>query len=137
MMLRAHHLICIIGFRELGYSPDFVANMSRIVMQLRSSPGKSIEIVSKPDDICAACPFLREDGCHERGPESEEVAKNRDLAVIERLGLLVGDKITWAEVEARVRSCISPEDLEQICKDCQWLPLGYCVDGLKRLKNLG
>ena len=135
MILRAHHLICILGFRGLGYSTDYVANMSKIVGQLRSSPQTLIQVVSEPDDICAPCPFLREGGCREKGPESEEVVRNRDCAVMERLDVMAGDELTWAEVESRIRSSISPEDLDRICQDCQWLPLGYCTDGLKRLRE--
>jgi len=41
--------------------------------------------------------------------------RNRDLVVIARLGLVVGDKVTWAEVKVRIRSSVSPEDLERIC----------------------
>ncbi|MBE0415527.1 MAG: DUF1284 domain-containing protein [Dehalococcoidia bacterium] len=137
MKLRAHHLICIIGFRGLGYSKEYVDNMTKIVVQLRSSPETLIEIAGKPDDICSPCPFLGDKGCQERGLESEEVVRNRDLAVTGRLNMVVGDRITWAEAEERIRSSISPEDLDKICQDCQWLPLGYCVAGLKRLKNLG
>jgi hypothetical protein len=134
MILRAHHLICILGFRGLGYSPDYVANMSQIVGQLSSSPETLIEIASKPDDICAPCPFLKEWGCHEKGLESEQMVRNRDYAVMEKLNVIAGEKITWAEVEKRIRSSISPEDLDRICQDCQWLPQGYCVAGLERLK---
>lgn len=135
MILRAHHLICILGFRGLGYSKEYVANMSKIVGQLRSSPQTLIEIASRPDDICVPCPFLKEGGCHERGVESEEMVRNRDDAVLEKLNVLAGDMITWAEVENRIRSSISPEDLDRICHDCQWLPQGYCVAGLKRLRD--
>ena len=31
MMLRAHHLICLLSFRGLGYYREHVANMSKIV----------------------------------------------------------------------------------------------------------
>ena len=137
MILRAHHLICILGFRGLGYSKEYVANMSNIVGQLRSCPETLIQVVSKPDDICAPCPFLKQGGCQERGLESEEVVRNRDHAVMEKLNMMAGDKVTWAEVENRIRSSISPEDLDWICHDCQWLPLGYCAEGLKRLRDIG
>jgi len=133
MKLRAHHLLCVLGFRGLGYSKEYVDNITRIVGQLR--PSASIEICAKPDDICAPCPFLKHGGCQERGPESEEMVRNRDLAVMGKLNMIAGDKITWAEVENRVRSSISPEDLDWICHDCQWLPQGYCADGLKRLRG--
>jgi hypothetical protein len=135
MMLRAHHLICILGFRGLGYSKEYVDNMTKIVALLRSSPDTLIEIVSKPDDICARCPFLGKKGCQQKGPESEEVVRNRDLTVMERLNLVAGEIITWAKAEKGIRSSISPEDLVSICQDCQWLPQGYCVAALKRLRD--
>lgn len=135
MKLRAHHLICILGFKGLGYSQEYVDNMTKIVGQLRSSPESLVEIASKPDDICAPCPFLGEKGCQERGPESEELVRNRDLAVMERLNIVAGDKIAWAEVKERIRSSISPEDLADICQDCQWLAQGYCVEGLRGLRD--
>jgi len=133
MKLRAHHLICILGFRGLGYSKEYVDNMTRIVEQLQ--PSTLIEVSSKPDDICTPCPFLGDRGCQERGPKSEEVVKNRDLAVMKRLNIIAGDKITWAEVLERIRRSIGPQDLIHICQDCQWLAQGYCMEGLARLRD--
>ena len=133
MKLRGHHLICILGYRGLGYSQEYVDNMTRIVEQLR--PSTLLWICSEPDDICAPCPFLGEKGCQERGPGSEEVVRNRDLAVMERLGIAAGDSIPWGEVKERIRRCISPEDLVDICQDCQWLPQGYCEEGLHKLRG--
>ena len=133
MKLRAHHLVCILGFRGLGYSKEYVDNMTKIVEQLR--PSTLIQIASEPDDICAPCPFLGETGCRERGPESEAVVSNRDLAVMERLGIVAGDRMTWADVKEGIRCSIRPEDLVDICQDCQWLPQGYCEEGLRRLRG--
>ena len=135
MMLRAHHLICLLGFRGLGYSPEFLQDMIKIVFKLLSCPETLIEVISEPDDICTPCPFLKDGGCHEEGPQSEEIIKKRDRAVMMRLGLVSGDKVTWSAVEQRIRSSISRRDLEQICQDCQWLPLGYCEAGLERLRE--
>jgi hypothetical protein len=135
MILRAHHLLCTLGFRGLGYSKEYVDNMSRIVDQMRSSPEGLIEIVAEPDDICTPCPFLEEKGCQEKGPESEELVRRRDHTVMGMLNVVAGERITWAELKKRIRSSISPEDLEEICRDCQWLPQGYCMEGLKKLRD--
>jgi len=56
--------------------------------------------------------------------------RTRDLVAIARLGLVVGDKVTWAAVKAWIRSSPSPQDLEWICQKCPWLPQGYCDEGL-------
>ena len=34
---------------------------------------------------------------------------------MEKLNVIVGDKITWAKVEKRINSSTNPEDLERIC----------------------
>jgi hypothetical protein len=41
---------------------------------------------------------------------------------MEKLNVVAGDEISWAEVEKRIRSSPSPQDLERICQECQWLP---------------
>ena len=131
MRLRAHHLLCLLGYRGLGYSPEFVANMDGIAERLRSSPETLIEIVCQPDDICSCCPFFGEKGCEYEGPSSEKNRRGQDKAVIERLNIKAGDKLNWLEVRGMIRRAISLQDLEKICQDCQWLPLGYCVEGLR------
>lgn len=135
MKLRAHHLICLLGFRGLGYSPEFVENMAGIADQLRSFPQTVIEIVRQPDDICSPCPFLGKKGCQDKGPNSERKRRNRDEAVMDRLNVKTGDKLSWFEMRERMRSSINPEDLDAICQDCEWLPQGYCVEGLKELRS--
>ena len=136
MILRAHHLICILGFRGMGYSDEFAANMASIVEQLQTSPLTTVEIARVPDDICVPCPFLKDNACHHRGPQSEEAVMHRDLAVMARLGLASGDKLPWAGVIERVKNRLKVEDLDHICLDCEWLPLGYCVEGVKALQDV-
>lgn len=133
MKLRAHHLLCIFGFQGLGYSQEFVDNMTKIVEQLH--PSALIQVFSKPDDICTFCPFLGEKGCQKKGPESESVVRNQDLTVMEKLNIVAGDKITWAEVKERVCHLIAPGGLMDICGDCPWLPQGYCTEGLVKARQ--
>lgn len=135
MILRAHHLLCIFGFKGFGYSEEFGAKMARIAGQLRFSPHIVVKVVYKPDEICASCPFLKDGGCRQKGAQSEEDVRRRDYAVIDKLGLATGDRLPWADIAARVKSMVRPEDLDAICGDCQWLPLGYCAEGLKSLKG--
>ena len=57
MKLRAHNLLCIQGFVGKGYSPEFVANMKRIVGGLLGRT--EVTVVEEPDGLCSACPNLR------------------------------------------------------------------------------
>lgn len=52
---------------------------------------------------------------------------------MEKLNVVAGDEISWAEVEKRIRSSISPEDLERICQECHWLPQGYYKEWLEMI----
>jgi hypothetical protein len=135
MILRAHHLLCVLGFRGEGYSGEFAARMARIVGQLRSSPHTVVKVVGKPDEICVNCPFLKDDGCQQKGEQSEEDVRRRDQAVMDKLGLAAGDRLPWDDIAARIKSKVRPEDLDAICGDCQWLSLGYCAEGIRSLKD--
>jgi hypothetical protein len=137
VILRAHHLLCILGFRGLGYSAEFTSNMSRIVERLRAHPHTLIEVVTAADDICSPCPFLDDGRCRQKGAQSEEAVRHRDLAVMARLGLATADKTTWSGIEERLRLRMKPQDLNEICGDCQWLSLGYCAEGLEQLGDRG
>jgi len=135
VVLRGHHLLCLLGFRGLGYSQEYTSNMWRIAKLLRSAPYMSVEVRDYPDDICQPCPFFAAGGCAEQGPESEERARERDRAVLRRLGLRCGEPITWAELLSRVKASISSADLPQICKGCRWLPYAYCQEGVEALDD--
>ena len=65
MKLRGHNLLCIQGFVGKGYSPEFVANMTRVVEALGDAA--PVTVIDAPDDLCTACPHLRASGCSLRG----------------------------------------------------------------------
>jgi hypothetical protein len=56
---RPHHFLCTLEFEGKGYSLDFAANMSAIVVdRLRAKNGDkaAIEVTASFDDIRAPCP---------------------------------------------------------------------------------
>ena len=57
--LRAHHILCIQGFRGKGYSEDFVSNMKEIIKHIESNKDMQIKIMNSPDYICLSCPNNR------------------------------------------------------------------------------
>lgn len=129
MRIRAHNLLCIQGYVGKGYSPEFVANMTRVVESL----GDTVEVtvVDRPDVLCDACPNLEAGGCalHGEGSERGIVAQDRD--VMHRLGINPGAKHAWSDIMKRIRSNIRPDDLDSICGSCPWLPLGHCKEALR------
>jgi len=132
--LRAHHLLCALGFRGLGYSPEFVANMTRVVRALRRRPGRLVRLADTPDAICRACPNLRGGRCRPATGGRSRVP-TRDRKVLRRLGLKPGARLTARAAYALIRARITPEDLRRdLCAECRWVALGYCEEGLAVLR---
>ena len=129
MRIRAHNLLCIQGYVGKGYSPEFVANMTRVVESLGDD--LEVTVVDRPDVLCDACPNLEAGGCalHGEGSERGIVAQDRD--VMHRLGINPGAKHAWSDIMKRIRSNIRPDDLDSICGSCPWLPLGHCKEALR------
>ena len=131
--IRAHHFLCILGFRGLGYSQEFIVRMGKVVEELSSNSTLPITFIAECDIICASCPHNKENKCLKRA-DSEWKVKNHDLEVLRRLGFEVGAQMSAGEAWARIKARISVRDISEICRDCEWLELGYCAEGLERLE---
>jgi len=134
LKIRSHHLLCILGFRGLGYSEEFVSNMEEVVGALRSDPSLPITLVVGCDAICASCPHNKEGKCLKRA-NSEVDVPILDLELLKRLGLEAGSQMLAGEAWEEVKKRLAPKDLTEICGDCEWLALGYCAQGLERLRT--
>lgn len=127
--IRAHHLLCTLGFRGLGYSPACAANMAAVLRALDASPDVPVVVTDAPDDICAG--FPADQPCHCLGPE----VLARDRRVIVAIGVAAGAALPWGELRRRIARAFAPGDLTALCATCPWLPLGYCGEGLSRLRT--
>lgn len=135
--LRAHTLLCLQGFRGEGYSPSFIDNLARIHSDLAKDPNQWVEVVDAPDTVCGACPHLASSGCSLNGNEFEESMKAQDRHVLSLLGLTAGIRVQWSNILDRIRTSLRGDSLASICGQCRWLPLGYCRDGIDRLRAAG
>ena len=129
--LRGHHLLCLHGFRGLGYSPEFTANMHAIHSRLIENGCEEITVTDSPDDICAACPNLFEGGCGSSGPEREQYIREKDIKVLRGLKLSPGDKMQAKVLFLKTADEFS-EKLDKICLPCRWFESGWCTEGLRK-----
>ncbi|WP_238392394.1 DUF1284 domain-containing protein [Paenibacillus antri] len=125
--LRGHHLLCLLGFRGMGYSPAFAANMADVYERLRREPRTEIEIVQGPDDLCACYPEDKPYHCDAAS------VRERDDDVLRRLGYKRGDKAEWRDILASVKLHMQEEDIPRMCATCRWLPYGVCQEGVARI----
>jgi hypothetical protein len=129
--LRGHHLLCLLGYRGMGYSEAYAANMSQIYERLRTEPETEIELVEGPDDLCVCFPA---DQVYHCGNESVFL---KDAFVLDRLGLRSGEAHPWGELLQRITERVKPEHIPSWCATCQWLKYGVCEEGVRIIGSGG
>ncbi|QSZ28238.1 DUF1284 domain-containing protein [Aceticella autotrophica] len=133
MEIRGHHLLCMLGFIGLGYNEKFILNMDKIIKKLNNKHNMWIKLVDNVDNICAACPNNINEECKiDSFPGS---VKERDRAVLKVLGIEVGEVVRYRDIVNKISERMTEEKMMNICKDCEWFGLGYCLEGLKKLKG--
>ncbi|MGP4071794.1 DUF1284 domain-containing protein [Piscibacillus sp. B03] len=125
--LRGHHLFCLLGYRGMGYSQEFVKNMTHVHQKLRNNPQTLIKLVKGPDHLCAKYPNDGEQHCQ------DEHIYDRDAVILERLGLKIGQVISWEEVEQQITENVVPSDIMSICESCTWRTYGVCEEGVQEV----
>jgi len=136
LTIRGHHLLCIQGFRGLGYSSEFISNFTQIVKTIHSNQNVYLKLVCNADDICKCCPHLQEGKCRKYDDAVEHVM-SMDLAVLGLLQISSDSIISAGEAYARLAKVVKRNGAEtivkRICTGCEWMSLGFCVEGLKQL----
>jgi hypothetical protein len=127
--LRGHHLLCLLGYRGMGYSAEYVANMTRLHQLLRSEPNTPVTLVSGPDDLCAEFPSDQPYHC------LDDDIGLRDAAVLDKLGLTVDTVLSWQEIQTREAERVVPQDVLRLCSTCSWLTYGVCQEGVARIRD--
>lgn len=134
-ILRGHHLLCVHGFRGMGYSPAFVEKMTEIVKDVRNDEQDFlIKVVAAFDDACMACPNRGQEQC-EAGEGSNEHVLSMDEKVINHLGLQKEKYYSKTELVFLTASKVKPDDLEYLCANCSWLQYGVCKEGIAELRE--
>ncbi|SFQ64331.1 hypothetical protein SAMN05421853_11555 [Roseivivax halotolerans] len=125
VLLRPHHLLCILTHVGRGYSPAFTANMAAIIE--RVSAGEEIEIVDGPDDICA--PLLHEEDAHCRRDSviARDRAASDDIGKVLQITVRSGARLSLDDASIQyLRSAFADMRLRSACEGCAWASL--CSD---------
>ncbi|HTX44053.1 MAG TPA: DUF1284 domain-containing protein [Methanocella sp.] len=131
--LRAHHLLCLLGFQGIGYTAGFIRNFQKVKRLIEQHPDLVVEVVDSCDVICIACPNMQDGECFKNGLKYNEKVKCIDGRVMAKLGIKPGDRFKAKDLYALVKEKIEPADIKDICQGCDWLNLGFCPRGLANL----
>ncbi|MBR1610023.1 MAG: DUF1284 domain-containing protein [Methanobrevibacter sp.] len=116
LILRGHHLLCLKGFQGYGYAEDFTENMSDINSK-RKLKNTTVLITNTPDDICKACPNLKNDLC-ENTAQNERII-SMDNEVLTKLDISKG--YNSIELFEKIDEIFdSKESVSKICFNCMW-----------------
>ena len=114
--LRGHHLICLHFFDGKGYSQEFIGNLENVLQKTEYSP---VEICSGADEICAKCPYLKENTCH-YDMHAEEDIRAMDSKALELLHMSPGSEADWNNIRDAIPG-IFMEWYVSCCKNCDWI----------------
>jgi len=115
--LRGHHLICLNFFRGEGYSEDFIKNIYSVIGK------EELEIVAGHDDVCARCPFLKDNKCSNSDYTDEKILF-QDKEALKLLGCKPGEMTDWKTVSAKLPQIIE-EWKARFCWDCGYLKVCF------------
>ncbi|WP_338453166.1 DUF1284 domain-containing protein [Niallia oryzisoli] len=125
--LRGHHIFCLLGYRGMGYSQEYVENMTKLHHTLRDNPHTFIELIEGPDQLCEKYPNTGNYHCEENRIYA------RDSAILKKLKLEIGQILTWEDIESRIKKYIIPSDIKTVCETCTWRSYGVCEEGVQEI----
>jgi uncharacterized protein len=125
--LRGHHLFCLLGYRGMGYSQEYVENMTRLHQTLRENPKTLIELVKGPDQLCEKYPNTGDYHCQDAN------LYERDAVILKRMDLHIGEILKWEDIEARIKRHVVPTDIQIVCETCHWRTYGVCEEGIQEI----
>ena len=111
----------------MGYSKEYVDNMTNLHQTLRDHPKTWIQLVKGPDQLCEKYPNSGEYHCQEKH------IYDRDSIILEKLGLEIGQILYWEDIESRIRKHVVPIDIQKVCATCSWRSYGVCEEGIEEI----
>ena len=116
LILRGHHLLCLKGFQGYGYDEAFVENMAEINSK-RKLKKTTITLTDSADDICKACPNLKNNLCKDMLHNENIVHMDRE--VLKKLD--IEKEHNSLELFEKIDNIFnSQESVSKICFNCLW-----------------
>lgn len=122
--LRGHHFLCMLTYRGLGYSPEFTANMTAKISQIKA--GAPVQLTIGPDDICAgmskACRHATGHDCTGQDIVAMDLTAQTAVETVLARDLRVPAPVTLGELQ-RLRDAFAYGTIRAACAGCSWIEL--------------
>lgn len=116
LILRGHHLLCLKGFQGYGYDNEFIENMISINSK-RKLDTTIIQLTDSSDDICSACPNLKNNICQSK-IQNEKIV-NMDNEILKKLDR--EKEYNSKELFDKIDDIFNTkESVSKICFNCMW-----------------
>lgn len=119
--LRGHHFLCLLTYKGLGYTPDFVENLSAVARAIAS--GHPVILSEGPDDICKGLSAADRIACGHDCSKPE--TRGLDTLAIDAVAPLIG--VNMAEPFSltvdrvrKLRAEFLTGSIRSACQTCQW-----------------
>lgn len=140
LRIRAHSLLCLQGYKGLGYSVEFVAQMDHVSEHLRANPDAQVQVITSADILCEHCPHFSEGRCTVDDPEGVPIPAGApdestlmDRRVLTWLDIAEDSVQDWASILQRIGSYVDSSALDPLCGDCRWREYPHCAEALDEL----
>ncbi|GAA2699399.1 hypothetical protein GCM10009865_05360 [Aeromicrobium ponti] len=111
----------------MGYSKEYVENMTRLHQTLRNNSKTWIQLVKGPDQLCEKYPNSGEYHCQ------HDNIYERDSAILEKMELKIGQILKWEDIESHIQKYVVPSDIQTVCETCSWRLYGVCEEGIQEI----
>lgn len=128
--LRAHHLLCLQGYRGYGYDRNFKINVENVLHCLKTNP--NVIVLKSSDAICGRCPNLKDEKCclnlgrydnlsKEKMESSNQEIIKMDSFVIKKTSMIENKLYNINDLYEDINSSFEKvDDLIDICGSCIW-----------------
>lgn len=129
--IRAHHLLCLPGYKGINYSPESKNNWDIITAELKINPDMKIKIIDGTDTLCIKCPAqgAKKNKC------KEDFTRALDENVKQLLNIKAGEIYPYRVLSEKLKNLLNEHKHYEICGACSWRKEGLCADTFRVVKE--
>lgn len=126
LILRGHHLICLVAFQGEGYAETFARNFKNLQKIYLNKPAEKVKVIAGPDMACKKCPHLSRNICISLtdGPNDRVISLDKKAFKLLKIKPAI---YKIGELHQHLRRLTKPS-LHSFCRNCSWYGKTPCQE---------